>query len=260
MGCAKNRVAIFLLLSSCFLITALNAELSKEARSKGFVYLDEVDSTILISPRYATSENFVGAPVDGYTRKDRIVLTKVAAEALKKVQAALASNGYSLVVYDAYRPQRAVDHFMRWSTDSKAQEKKSQYYPYVNKADVFALGYVAERSGHSRGSTVDVTLIKKSDALHAILVKARTLENGEIIEFLDDGTVDMGTSFDLFDTASNYESDKIDQTSNMMRTYLRTVMKKYGFKSSEQEWWHFTLNNEPYPVGQDSSYFNFPIE
>lgn len=253
-------MSVFVLLSSCFLITALYAVLPEEARSKGFIYLGEVDQTILISPRYASRENFVGAPVDGYTRNDRIVLTKVAAEALKKAQEEFKHNGYSLVVYDAYRPQRAVDHFMRWSRDSKAQEKKSQYYPAVNKADVFELGYVAEKSGHSRGSTVDLTLIKKDDALHDIVVKARTLENGESIDFLDDGTVDMGTSFDLFDTASNYTSDKIDQTCKNMRTYLRTVMKKHGFRSCEQEWWHFTLNNEPYPAGQESSYFTFPIE
>jgi D-alanyl-D-alanine dipeptidase len=255
----KKIKNVFFLLGLCLFTTGLHAALSNEARSKGFVYLDEVDPTIIISPRYASSENFVGAPVDGYTIQDHIVLTKVAAEALKQVQTAVKKDGYSLVVYDAYRPQRAVDHFMRWSKDINAQEKKSQYYPYVNKADVFELGYVAERSGHSRGSTVDLTLIKEKDSLHLIEIKARKLENGAI-EFLDDGTIDMGASFDLFDEASWYESKQIDATCKTMRAYLRTMMKKHGFRSSEQEWWHFTLNNEPYPAGQDSSYFKFPIE
>lgn len=260
MYCVKKFQNIFFLVGFCLFTTGLHAVLSNEARSKGFVYLDEVDPTIRISPRYASSENFVGAPVDGYTIQARIVLTKIAAQALKRVQEAVKKDDYCLVVYDAYRPQRAVDHFMRWSKDTRDQAKKSQYYPCVNKADVFELGYVAERSGHSRGSTVDLTLIKATGALHEIEVKARKLENGEIIEFLDDGTVDMGSSFDLFDEASNYASDKIDQACTKMRTYLRTVMKNNGFRSSEQEWWHFTLNNEPYPAGQESSYFNFPIE
>jgi D-alanyl-D-alanine dipeptidase len=256
----KKNKNVFFLLGLCLFTTGLHAILSNEARSKGFIYLDEVDPTIRISPRYASSENFVGTSVDGYTIQDHIVLTKVAADALKQVQDAVKKDGYSLVVYDAYRPQRAVDHFMRWSKDTRDQAKKTQYYPSVNKADVFELGYVAERSGHSRGSTVDLTLIKDNDSLHDLVVKARKLENGETIEFLDDGTIDMGASFDLFDEASWYESKQIDPTCKAMRAYLRIMMKKHGFRSSEQEWWHFTLNNEPYPAGQDSSYFNFPIE
>lgn len=103
-------------------------------------------------------------------------------------------------------------------------------------------------------------MIKDNDVLHTIEVKVRRLENGTTIEFLDDGTVDMGASFDLFDEASWYENKQMDSTGKAMRAYLRTVMKKHGFRSSEQEWWHFTLNNEPYPAGQDSSYFDFVIE
>jgi D-alanyl-D-alanine dipeptidase len=245
-------VCYFAVVSSCF-------AMSEEARKKGFVYLHEIDPTILTSPRYSTVENFVGCVVDGY-KKPVIVMTKQAAEALKKVQQAVAADGYSLVVYDAYRPQRAVNHFMRWSRDVKDQAKKSQYYPRVDKADVFKLGYVAERSGHSRGSTVDLTLIKKGDSLHPIQEKTRKLLDGFTITLLDDGTVDMGSSFDLFDTASHFENALIGKPFKSLRTYLQTMMIKFGFKPYAEEWWHFTLKDEPYPAAEDSSYFDFVVE
>jgi zinc D-Ala-D-Ala dipeptidase len=151
---------------------------------------------------------------------------------------------------------------MRWSRDISDQAKKSQYYPRVAKADVFKLGYVSKRSGHSRGSTVDVTLIKKSDSLHPIREKTRTLLDGFIITFLDDGTVDMGSSFDLFDAASNYENNLIEKQFKELRTYLKVVMEKHGFKTCTHasEWWHFTLKDEPYPSTEDSSYFDFVVE
>jgi len=256
----KKFQNIFFLVVIGLVFSGLHAVLSDEARSKGFVYLDEVNPTIRISPRYASSENFVGIPIDGYTIQDHIVLTQQVAEALKCVQADVKKDGYCLVVYDAYRPQCAVDHFMRWSKDTRDQAKKSQYYPQVNKAEVFELGYVAEKSGHSRGSTVDVTLIEENKRLHSVVEKDCLLLDGFTIKVLDDGTVAMGSSFDLFDEASNYASDKIEQACKKMRAYLRTVMKNNGFKSCEQEWWHFTLNNELYPAGQESSYFNFLVE
>lgn len=202
----KKRLLLPLIFSYVVLFTTCFA-LSEEARSKGFVYLSEIDPTILISPRYYTSENFVGCRVDGY-KKPVIIMTKQAAEALKQVQQEVVSEGYCLVVYDAYRPQKAVDHFIRWSREISDQAKKSHYYPRVDKAKVFELGYVAERSGHSRGSTVDLSLIKIEDVLHPIQVKNRTLRDGFIIDFLDDGTVDMGSSFDLFDTASHHEKNQ----------------------------------------------------
>lgn len=234
-------------------------QLSEEAKAKGFVYLHEIDPTILVSLRYTTDENFVGKPVDGY-KKPVVIMTKQAAQALKKVQEEVAKDGYSLVIYDAYRPQQAVDHFMRWSKDVTDQTKKAHYYPRVDKAKVFELGYVAERSGHSRGSTVDLTLIKKSASLHPIIEKKRTLLDGFTITLLDDGTVDMGSSFDLFDVASHYENNLIADEHKERRTYLKNVMEKHGFKNYAEEWWHFTLKNEPYSAHLDSSYFNFPIE
>jgi len=241
-----------------FMNGALSA-LSGEARAKGFVYLHEVDPTIRVSPRYYSAENFVGARVDGY-HEPVVIMTRQAAEALKKVQKAVQQDGYCLVVYDAYRPQRGVDHFMKWSSTPEDQAKKSYYYPRVNKADVFDLGYVARRSGHSRGSTVDLTIMLKNKALHDIRTKQRILRDGFEITLLDDGTVDMGSSFDLFDEASHTENKLIEEKHQAMRLYLKSVMENNGFKNYANEWWHFTLKNEPFPADQESSYFNFPVE
>lgn len=251
----KNKTLLLLLLinvGSCF-------ALSEYARAKGFVYLHEVDPTILVSLRYNSNENFVGNYVDGY-KKSVVIMTQQAAEALKKVQEDVRKDGYSLVVYDAYRPQQAVNHFMRWSEDVADQSKKSQYYPRVNKADVFELGYVAKRSGHSRGSTVDLTLIRAGQELHDITEKDRTLLDGYPIKMLDDGTVDMGSSFDLFDTASHFENNLVEEQFKLLRIYLKNVMEKHGFKNYAEEWWHFTLRDEPFTRDRDESYFNFPIE
>ena len=254
----KNVFFLFLLnflitMGSCFAI-------SQEAKDKGFVYLSDIDPTIITCVRYATNENFVGKPVDGY-KKPVLILTKQAAQALKKVQKAVKKDGYSLVVYDAYRPQQAVDHFYRWSQDIKDQVKKDQYYPRVDKTKVLELGYVAtSRSGHSRGSTVDLTLIKDGESLHDIKECNRILLDGYTVKFLDDGTIDMGSSFDIFDVASHYENNLIDAKYKVLRTYLKNIMEKFGFKNYPGEWWHFTLKNEPYSADQDSSYFNFTVE
>lgn len=233
--------------------------LSTEDRAKGFVYLHEVDPTILVSLRYLTHENFVGTPVDGY-KEPVVIMTRHAAEALKKAQETLSRDGYCLVIYDAYRPQQAVNHFIRWSENCNDQCKKSQYYGRVNKSEVFDLGYVARRSGHSRGSTVDLTIIKTNKTLQPIQEKKRILADGHEIIILDDGTVDMGSSFDLFDDASHTDSDLIEEKYKKRRKYLKNVMGLHGFENYSEEWWHFTLKNEPFPKDQESSYFNFLVE
>ncbi len=233
--------------------------LPPEARAQGFVYLHEVDPTIQVSLRYNSNENFIGKPIDGY-KNSVVIMIQEAAQALKEVQAAVKKDGYCLVVYDAYRPQRAVDNFIRWADDIADQPKKTHYYPRVNKADVFELGYVAKRSGHSRGSTVDLTLIRDGQSVHEVKEQKRKLSDGFTIIYLDDGTVDMGSSFDLFDEASHGTSKLVAEPYQKLRTYLRTVMEKHGFKTIPEEWWHFTLKNEPYPANRDSSYHNFPVE
>lgn len=223
----------------------------KSRLPKGFVYLSDVDPTIIESVRYGTHENFLGRPVAGYHSNSKIVMTKKAAVALSAVQKEVAKDGYGLVVYDAYRPQKAVAHFVRWGEDVADDKKKKEYYPYLKKKDVFAFRYLAKKSVHSRGSTVDLTLIKKGNKLKSVKISERPLSDGRKVLYLDDGTVDMGTSFDFLDKASHGTSDLVSPEIQKMRNYLKGKMS--NFKVSEREWWHFTLIDEPFP----KTYFDF---
>jgi zinc D-Ala-D-Ala dipeptidase len=136
----------------------------------------------------------------------------------------------------------------------------AHYYPRVAKDQVFDLGYVAKRSGHSRGSTVDLTLIKDGESLHGIVEQDRCLCDGYTIKFLDDGTVDMGSSFDMFDKVSHSDSQLVAKEFQERRDYLKKIMERCGFRNIKEEWWHFTLKNEPFSADKDESYFDFPIE
>jgi D-alanyl-D-alanine dipeptidase len=199
----------------------------------GFVYVDQVDPGIQLDIRYYSENNFVGNRVDGYNAPVGI-LTCEAATALTAVNQDLKEHGYGLKLFDAYRPQKAVDHFIRWSWDVNDQKTKSLYYPRVDKAKLFELGYLSRRSAHSRGSSVDVTIV--------------SLETGK--------ELDMGTPYDFLDPLSGWEAKSIsaEQTSN--RQLLKNNMQKHGFKSISTEWWHYTLINEPYP----NRYYDFIVE
>lgn len=224
---------------------------------EGFVYLDNVDKTIQTSLRYFSSENFVGAIIDGY-KTNRVIMTKEAAEALSKVQKELLQEGYSLVIYDAYRPQKAVNHFIRWSKDTADVKMKLYYYPdFLEKEMLFNEGYIGRKSGHSRGSTIDLTIIKITDTLHQKpSYEVRSIVNRIQLPFLNDHTVDMGCSFDFFGTASHHDSKDIPNDYLKQRNYLKAKMAKYNFRSYENEWWHYTLDGEPFP----DTYFDFDIE
>lgn len=256
---SSYKKILLLSLVSCSMFVKLCYSIPQEARDKGFVYLSEIDPTILVSLRYYGNENFVGKPVDGY-KQPVVIMTRQAAQALKQAHEVVKKDGYRLVVYDAYRPQQAVNHFVRWGADVADKAKENQYYPRVAKDQVFDLGYVAKRSGHSRGSTVDLTIIKEGDKLHDVIEHERCLCDGYTIKYLDDGTVDMGSSFDMFDDVSHSDSKLISQECQQRRDYLKKVMQDCGFNNIKEEWWHFTLKNEPYPANKDESYFNFPIE
>lgn len=227
----------------------------KSAMPSDFVFLNDIDPSITIHIRYATTDNFVGRPIDGYQYVNKTVCTRQAAQALKAVQDELQQHGYKLVVYDAYRPQRASDEFMKWSQDVNDQIMKLQYYPALNKADVFKEGYVAKQSRHSGGSTFDVTIIEKGKELKPLTYSQRTIKTGQKIPFLDDATVDMGSSFDLFHPVSHHDTTLIDKSFTQKRNFLRNIMKKYGFQEYKEEWWHYTLKDEPYP----RTCFNFVI-
>ena len=200
---------------------------------EGFVDMAEFILDLEIDVRYYGRNNFVGRPVDGY-RADKVFLSQEAADALAKVQAELREIGLGLKLFDGYRPQRAVDHFVRWAADLDDIAMKSRFYPNVDKKDLFAEGYIAARSGHSRGSTVDLTLV--------------SLDTGR--------ELNMGSRWDFFDPVSWSESRNISLLAQANRTLLKLVMMRHGFEPLDEEWWHFTLASEPYP----DTYFDFIIE
>ena len=193
----------------------------------------EAGSGIVVEARYAGADNFVGTPIDGYEAA-KALLTPQALVALKQAQEALGEFGLGLKVFDAYRPQRAVDHFVRWASDLKATQMKSQFFPAVDKRKLFSEGYIAERSGHSRGSTVDLT----------------------VVDLASGAELDLGTPWDFFDLASWPSSQEPGAQARANRALLRQVMIAAGFRPLKTEWWHFSLENEPFP----ETYFDRPIQ
>ena len=211
---------------------ARNAPSESPGDASGFVLVTDVIPEAILEIRYCTNYNFVGERIDGY-EEPAALLTREAAQALKAASDELLDMGYRIKIFDAYRPQAAVDHFVRWAQDPEDTRMKAYFYPDVPKDRLFARGYIASKSGHSRGSTVDLTLF----------------------DIAADAEVDMGGPFDFFGELSHgdYEGLTPEQWEN--RQLLKAVMEKHGFRSLATEWWHFTLNEEPYP----DMYFTFPV-
>lgn len=227
-----------------------------ELLPRDFVYLKKIDPTIVQDMRYATDHNFIGRPIRGY-HAPQCILTKETALALHRIQQTLLPRGLSLQVYDCYRPQRAVNDFMAWSQQPGRQEMKAEFYPDVNKADVFRLGYVASQSGHSRGSTVDLTLTRLGNAQRKQYKSGQPLVScfAPYAQRFQDGSLDMGTGFDCFDPLAHNDATRINALAYQHRGFLKKIMTQAGFVPYQNEWWHFTLANEPYP----QTYFNFVI-
>lgn len=223
---------------------------------RDFVVLNSVDPTIIQEIRYLTPHNFVGDPVDGY-RQPLCILTRPAARALHTAQRKLLRHGYSLKVYDCYRPQRAVDHFVRWAKNLDDQRMKAEFYPNVDKSRLFADGYIAEKSGHSRGSTVDLTLVKlpvrpaRPHRPEPPLAPCFAPRN----ERYPDTSVDMGTGYDCFDTLSHTLDPRIQGEQRANRLLLKNTLEDLGFVNLAEEWWHYTFKPESHP----DTYFDFPV-
>lgn len=200
---------------------------------KGFVYLKHVAPKIQQELRYLSRNNFIGRPINGYL-KNVVIVTKPTAIALKGVQRALKKEQLGLKIYDSYRPQRAVNHFVRWAKVLHDTLKKHEYYPNVPKKELFKRGFIASKSGHTRGSTVDLTIID--------------LTTGK--------ELDMGSPYDFFGEESHPYYPKLTKQQLKNRIRLRKVMLRFGFKPYENEWWHFTLKKEPFP----DTYFDFPVK
>ncbi|MEU8571110.1 M15 family metallopeptidase [Streptomyces pathocidini] len=229
---------------------------SEPTAPEGFVALRDVDPTILQEMRYFTPHNFVGEPIDGY-RQPMCILTAPAAKALHKAQVSLLRRGYSLKVYDCYRPQRAVDHFVRWAKDLDDQAMKGEFYPQVDKTRLFEDGYIAEKSGHSRGSTVDLTIVKVPARPTHPYVPGQPLVEcyAPKEERFPDNSVDMGTGFDCFDTLSHTLDPRVQGKQRANRLLLKGTLERLGFTNLPEEWWHFTYKPELYP----DTYFDFPV-
>ncbi len=224
---------------------------------QGFVYLKDIDPTIKQDIRYTTDHNFIGRPIKGYEAA-QCILTRETALALSNVQKELLPSGLSLKVYDCYRPQMAVNDFITWSEQPEDQKMKKEFYPRVDKADFFTLGYVAKKSGHSRGSTVDLTLVPLTATSPMSYHPGQSLLScvAPYNQRFYDGSIDMGTNFDCMDNFSHNDNTQISIVGFYNRMLLKTIMVKHGFTPLTEEWWHFTLTNEPYP----NTYFDFPIK
>lgn len=204
------------------------------AQKEGFVLVTDVIPDALLEIRYYSTYNFVGERIHGYDAPVAY-LTKEAAVALKNVSDNLMKQGYRIKIYDAYRPQTAVDHFKLWADDLDATEMKAYFYPDISKSDLFGKGYLVAKSGHSRGSTVDLT----------------------IVDMVTGREADMGGCFDYFGKLSHLDyTETLTQEQINNRAVLREAMVNGGFRPIAEEWWHFTLENEPYP----ETYFDFPID
>ena len=197
-----------------------------------FVSVAEAVPDVILEIRYYSSFNFIGERIDGY-EEPAALLSREAAEALRKASTELMNKGYRLKIFDAYRPVQAVEHFVRWAKDPDDIRMKEYFYPDLNKEDLIPQGYISPRSSHSRGSTVDLTLFDMKAGRDA----------------------DLGSPFDLFSPLSHPDCELIGTTQKALRTLLRETMTASGFMPIDEEWWHFTLKDEPYP----DTYFTFPV-
>ena len=198
----------------------------------GFVSVGEVIPDVLLDIRYYSSFNFIGERIDGY-EEPAALLTREAAQALKEASREAIEQGFRLKVFDAYRPQKAVDHFVRWAKDPEDIRMKAFFYPDLEKKKIIPQGYIAEHSGHSRGSTVDLTLF----------------------DMATQQDVDMGGTFDFFGELSHPDYSGVSEVQHANRMLLQSLMVKHGFRPLETEWWHFILDNEPWP----DTYFTFSV-
>lgn len=222
----KNLIFIF------FLAVGLLSTKQKQDLPKGFVKASQFIPDLNVELRYHTANNFVGDTIDGY-KSNTLYLTEVTVKQLKLVQDELQQQNLCLKVYDGYRPQRAVNHFIRWATALNDTINKSQFYPDVAKQNLFKEEYIASRSGHSRGSTLDLTIINAETNI----------------------PLDMGSPYDFFGEQSWVNYNAITEEQKKNRQLLQTIMLKHGFRNYPKEWWHFTLNREPFP----KTYFDFEI-
>ncbi len=224
-----HKIILILCIGLCFSF----AERQYSQLPDGFVYVKNEIPDLNTELRYFSTHNFVGDTIDAY-KSNRLILSQPATEALKKVQHDLQQKNLCLLVFDGYRPQTAVNHFVRWAKDLSDTVNKQEFYPKIEKRHLFRDGYIASKSGHSRGSTVDLTLIDGNTGM----------------------PLDMGSPFDFFGKASWVANTDLTQSQQKNRQILQDAMQKHNFRNYPKEWWHFTLRWEPYP----KTYFDFIVK
>ena len=226
------KIPYFLCVALMLLSCSQEAKIAPEYDNSDFVRVTDVIPDAILEIRYYSTYNFVGERIDGYELPIAL-MTREAADSLKAVNDELKAHGYRIKIWDAYRPQRAVNHFIRWAENISDTAMKAVFYPMVDKSVLFERGYIYARSSHSRGSTVDLTLLDAATGRE----------------------LDMGSPFDWFGEESHpdYPCPLYRQSDN--RKTLHNAMVRHGFEGIDSEWWHFTLRNEPYP----DTYFDFPI-
>jgi len=250
----KFGVSVLFIVLICVLLLLLwrrdndqkTANLSED--SSGFVVLTDVVPDAILEVRYYGSYNFVGQRIDGYLEPIAL-LTHEAADSLRAVSDEVKTMGYRLKIYDAYRPQSAVDHFVKWASNVNDTLMRSYFYPNVDKSLLFDQGYIAEKSGHTRGSTVDLTLFD--------MVTGKELDMGGTFDWFGlESHPDFCGNPDLEEYHASASEKGITQEQFCNRMILRWAMLRHGFKPVETEWWHFTLLDEPYP----DTFFTFPVK
>ncbi len=235
-------------------IPANQMEPSNELKT-GFTYLNQVDPSIIINLKYTQHDNFTGSQVDGCV-DGKAVVTIETANALREVQEDLIMHGYSLVIYNAYMPTKAYNKFDSWLRDNNSDNKKDYYYPNITKTALENQGYIKAKLEHTRGSTVDVTIIPIGQQIqNQAKAQKRSYKGHQDIMYLNDGTADMATSYDTMDALSSFANKDIPQDAYINRKLLRDTMKNHGFIPNEKFWWQFTLIREPFVDSQ----FDFDV-
>ena len=256
--CNWNKSSVASLLISILLTLCCNAT-AGESRPANFVNLLALDPTIHLEMRYASSHNFIGRPIYGYDIS-ACWLTEPAAIALVKVHQILGKSGFGLVIFDCYRPQHAVNDFVQWASQQH-KDRKAEFYPRVAKRKLFDAGYIAKRSGHSRGSTVDLAIrriLPTEPMARDNKIERERPEHcqSDFKRAQSSGQLDFGSDYDCFDHLSHTDNKSVSAEAKKNRQFLVSILKTHGFINYPKEWWHFTLRPEPYP----NRYFDFTIE
>jgi D-alanyl-D-alanine dipeptidase len=244
-----------MLLISVLLLTNCQLPAYESSAPPGFVDITDIVPEIQLDMRYYTSNNFIGSPVVGYFAA-RCFLTQEAAAALAVAQQQATALNFSLKIYDCYRPQSSVNDFVSWASDPDDILQQHRFYPDVAKSELFAQGYIAAQSGHSRGSTIDLTLVPIGSKQPAVDPFANRYDcRPAMPPRYPDNSLDMGTGYDCFDPLSATDNPLINETARNNRNQLKLIMESAGFVNYDQEWWHYTFQNEPF----QNEYFDFPI-